>query len=90
MKKYDDNISKGEGETAVTSAEQYRTLAQQISAWWSHRNRRQLIAQAEQLAAADVAALNGDQERMKAEAATNASATTASLSSAERVERRSL
>jgi len=87
MKKYDDNVSKDEGQTAVTSAEQYRTLAQQISAWWSHRNRRQLLAQAEQLAAADVAALTSDQERMKAEAGTNASAATASLPSAERVER---
>jgi len=66
MKKYDDNVSTGEGETAVTSAEQYRTLAQQLSAWWSHRTRKQLIAQAGQLAAADVAALTGDQERMKA------------------------
>lgn len=87
MKQYDDNVSKDQGQTAVTSAEQYRTLAQQISAWWSHRNRRQLIAQAEQLAAADVAALTGDQERMKAEGAANASATTMSLSSSERVER---
>ena len=69
MKKYDDSVSKDEGQTAVTSAEQYKTLAQQISAWWSHRNRKRLIAQAEQLAAADVAALTGDQERMKAEAA---------------------
>ena len=87
MKKYDDSVSKDEGQTAVTTAEQYKTLAQQISAWWSHRNRKRLIAQAEQLAAADVAALTGDQERMKAEAASDASATTASLSSAERVER---
>jgi small-conductance mechanosensitive channel len=86
MKKYDENVSKGEGETAVTSAEQYRTLAQQISAWWSHRNRRQLIAQAGQLAAADVSALTGDQEKMRAEAA-NASSPTASLSTVERVER---
>ena len=87
MKKYDDSVSKDEGQTAVTTAEQYKTLAQQISAWWSHRNRKRLIAQAEQLAAADVAALTGDQERMKAEAASDASATAASLSSAERVER---
>ena len=64
MKKYGDKVSKDDGQTAVTSAEQYRTLAQQISAWWSHHKRRQLIAQAEQLAAADVAALTGDQERM--------------------------
>jgi small-conductance mechanosensitive channel len=90
MKKYDDNASKDEGQTAVTSSEQYRTLAQQVSAWWSHRNRKKLIAQAEQLARADVAALTGDQATMKADTATaaiNTSAATASLSSAERVER---
>jgi hypothetical protein len=88
MKKYDESVSKAEEQTAVTSAEQYKTLAQQISAWWSHRSRKQLIAQAEQLAVADVAALTGDLERMKAEAAAaNASASIASLSNAERVER---
>jgi len=88
IKKYNDSVQKSEEQAAVTSAEQYKTLAQQVSAWWSHRSRKQLIAQAEQLALADVAALTGDMERMKAEAAAaNASATTASLSSSERVER---
>ena len=88
MKKYADSVQKSEGQAAVTSAEHYKTLAQQISAWWSHRDRKQLIAQAEQLALADVAALTGDQERMKAEAAAaNTSATTAPLSNSERVER---
>jgi len=86
MKKYDDSVSKNDGQTAVTSAGQYTTFAQQISAWWSHRNRRQLIAQAGQLAAADVAALTDDQARMKTETAVIASAPTASLSSSERVE----
>ena len=38
-----------------------RTLAQQLSTWRSLRNRKQLIAQAEQLARADVAALTADQ-----------------------------
>jgi small-conductance mechanosensitive channel len=87
MKKYDESVSKEDGQTAVTSAERYKTLGQQVSAWWSHRNRKQLIAQAEQLAVADVTALTGDQERMKAEAAASASASATSLSSAERVER---
>jgi len=87
MKKYYDSASKDDGQTAVSTAEQYKTLAQQISAWRSHRKRRQLIAQAEQLAAADVAALTGDQASMKTEAAAQASATATSLSSSERVER---
>ena len=40
-----------------------RRLAQQLSTWRSLRNRKQLIAQAEQLARADVAALTGDQTK---------------------------
>lgn len=89
VKKYYDSASKEEGQTAVGSAEQYKTLAQQVSAWLSHRKRSQLISQAKQLALADVAALTEDQARMKAEAAqiaANVSATAASMSSAERVE----
>ena len=63
MKQYRDRASKDDGQTAVASAEQYKTLAQQLSTWRSLRNRKQLIAQAEQLARADVAALTGDQEQ---------------------------
>src|SRR5437773_1980389 len=69
MKQYRDSASKDGGQTAVASAEQYKTFAQQLSTWRSLRNRRQLIAQAEQLARADVAALTGDQARLKTEAA---------------------
>src|SRR6266851_9198735 len=69
VKQYRDNASKDDGQTAVASAEQYRTLAQQLSTWRSLRKRKELIAQAQQLAKADVAALTGDEERMKAEAA---------------------
>src|SRR6202158_310260 len=68
MKEYRDITSKDDGQTAVVSAEQYKTLAQQLATWRSLRNRKQLIAQAEQLARADVAALTGDQERRKTEA----------------------
>ena len=69
MKQYRENASKDDGQTAVASAEQYRTLAQQLSTWRSLRNRKQLIVQAEQLARADVAALTGDQATLKTEAA---------------------
>ena len=69
MQQYKENASKDDGQTAVASAEQYKTLAQQLSTWRSLRNRKQLIAQAEQLARADVAVLTADQERLKAEAA---------------------
>src|SRR5882724_12981130 len=63
-----DSASKDDGQTAVASAEQYTTLAQQLSTWRSLRNRKQLIAQAEQLARADVAALTADQAGLKTEA----------------------
>src|SRR5438094_3400482 len=69
MKQYKDRASEDDGQTAVTSGEQYRTLAQQLSTWRSLRNRKQLVAQAEQLAKDDVAALTADRERVKAEAA---------------------
>jgi small-conductance mechanosensitive channel len=64
MKQHQDNASEN-GETAVASAEQYKTLAQQLSTLRSLRNRKQLIAQAEQLAQADVAALTADLARLK-------------------------
>jgi hypothetical protein len=69
MKQYRNSISNNDGQTAVASAEQYRTLAQQLSTCRSLRNRKQLIAQAEQLARADVAALTGDQATLKTAAA---------------------
>src|SRR6266700_2014662 len=69
MKQYKDRASEDDGQTAVVSAEQYRTLAQQLSTWRSLRNRKQLVAQAEQFAKDDVAALTADRETLRAEAA---------------------
>ena len=86
MKRYKDNTSKDDGQTAVASAEQYRTLAQQLSTWRSLRNRRELLAQAQQLAKADVAALTGDEEKMKGEA-TALEAKAPGESPSERIER---
>src|ERR1700752_4354188 len=68
MKQYRDRASMDDGQTAVASAEQYKTFAQQLSTWRSLRNRKQLIAQAEQLARADVAALTADRARLETEA----------------------
>jgi small-conductance mechanosensitive channel len=68
MKKYDEQVATGEGQSAVISAGQYKTMAGQISAWWAQRNRIQLIQQAEQLARADVAALTADHARLEPEA----------------------
>jgi len=69
MKQYKESTSNDVGQTAVASAEQYTTFAQQLSTWRCLRKRKGLIAQAQQLAKADVAALSGDEERMKGEAA---------------------
>jgi small-conductance mechanosensitive channel len=86
MKRYRENASADEGQTAVASAEQYKTLAQQLSTWRSLRNRKELIAQAQQLAKADVAALTGDEETLKADAA-GLEANAAGESASERIER---
>ena len=86
VKQYRDSASKDDGQTAVASAEQYKTLAQQLSAWRSLLNRKQLITQAEQLARADVAALTGDQASLKTEAA-GLGAPAVGESSSERIER---
>ncbi len=86
MKQYRDNASNDDGQTAVVTAEQYKTLARQLSTWQSLRNRKQLIAQAAELAKADVAALTGDQEPLKTEVAGLGNKSVGE-SSAERIER---
>ena len=86
MTQYNDNASRSNGQTAVASAENYKTLAQQLATWRSLRNRKELIAQAQQLARADVAALTEDQARLKAEAASE-SDKAASESNSDRVDR---
>jgi small-conductance mechanosensitive channel len=86
MKEYRESASKDDGQTAVASAEQYKTFAQQLSTWRALRNRKQLIAQAEQLAKADVAALTADQARLKTEAAGLADKAVGA-SSSERIDR---
>jgi small-conductance mechanosensitive channel len=86
MKQYHDSASIDDGQTAVATAERYTTLAQQLSTWRSLRNRKELIAQAEQLAKADMDALTGDQAAMKTEAAALA-AKPVGESNAERIDR---
>ena len=86
MKKYEsDNASRSEGQNAVASAEQYRTMADQIAALRSLGHRKELITQAEQLAKADVAALTDDQSRMHSEAG-KATTNTTTLSRSERID----
>jgi small-conductance mechanosensitive channel len=87
LKKYNLQASGSDGQTAVISAGQYKTLAGQIAEWWALRSRQQLIAQAEQLARADVAALTADNARLEpeAEAAEAAAAKAAGESGSTRV-----
>jgi small-conductance mechanosensitive channel len=87
LRKYNLQASGSDGETAVISAAQYKTLAGQIAEWWALRSRQQLIAQAEQLATADVAALTADKATLEpeAEAAEAAAAKAAGESSSTRV-----
>ena len=86
MKRYQENAPRDDGQTAVASAEQYTTFAQQLSTWHSLRSRRELIGQAQQLAKADVTALSDDEQRLKTEAAAIASKPVGE-SAAERIER---
>lgn len=86
MKRYQETASRDDGQTAVASAEQYRTFAQQLSTWRSLHNRRQLVAQAQHLAQDDVAALTEDDKRMGADLAA-LRAKPAGESSTERIER---
>jgi len=86
MKQYKDRAVEDDGQTAVASAEQYRTLAQQLSTCRFLRNRERLIAQAEQLAKDDLAALTADRETLRAEAASVA-AKPVGESASERIER---
>src|SRR5262249_24784773 len=86
VKQYQDNASKDGGQTAVATAEQYRTLSEQLATWRSLRKRAVLIAQAQELAKADVAALTGDQARVKTEG-TNVADKVPGESNSDRIER---
>jgi hypothetical protein len=90
MEKYErDTASRNEGQTAVASAQQFRTMAEQIAAFRSLRSRRDLLVQAEKLANADVEALSGDEIRLHAEAdqsAAQASSRATPLSRSERID----
>jgi small-conductance mechanosensitive channel len=86
VKQYNDNVSTSTGQNAIASAEQYKTLAQQLATWRSLNKRKGLVAQAEQLAKADEAALTDDQTRLKTETASD-SDKTARESSSDRIDR---
>jgi len=71
MKKYDSE-PHGDGQLAVLSAKQQGTLASRIKAWFSQRDRYQLIQQALQQAQSEIATLTSEHNAIEAKA--NASA----------------
>ncbi len=87
MKLYQENASKDDGQTAVVAAQQYKTLARQLSTLWSLHKRKELVAQAGQLANDDAAALTADQAAMKTAAADAGDKAGGGSNSADRIER---
>ena len=73
MRQYDSE-SHGDGQVAVLSAGQHRTLAARIKAWNSQRVRYQLIQQALHQAQAAVAALTAEHNTLEVKANANANA----------------
>lgn len=74
MAKYDAQTHE-QGEVAVISAQQYKTLARHLASWFQERTRYQLVQQAALQAQADAATLT---TRHKALEATASTATTSS------------
>jgi small-conductance mechanosensitive channel len=67
MKQYDSQTD-GAGQLAVVSAGQYGTLAGRAKEWFNQRNREKLLAQAEQQARGDAAALTAQHNKLDADA----------------------
>ena len=76
MQKYDREVQRG-GQIAVLSAEQYRTGAEQVGAWFSQRKRKGLIEQARQDTENDVRILITEHNTLEAKAAAEGIAGTA-------------
>jgi small-conductance mechanosensitive channel len=73
MKKYDSQ-SQGDGQLAVLSAGQHGTLASRVNAWFSQRDRYQLIQQAQQQAQSAIGSLTTEHNTLEANANANAPA----------------
>jgi len=73
MKKYDIE-PHGDEQLAVLSARQHGTLASRIKAWFSQRDRYQLIQQASQQAQSEIATLTSEHNALEAKADSNSGA----------------
>jgi small-conductance mechanosensitive channel len=74
MRKYNNNQSKSDAQTAVVAVRQHGTLASRIKAWFDQRDRDQLIQQALQQAQADVVSLTKQHNDLEAKANSRAAA----------------
>jgi small-conductance mechanosensitive channel len=75
MRKYDQEIASGQ--TAVISSAQYQTLAAQIRAWLSQRQRHQLIEQARVQALNDIKTITGHHNALEEKASSISDSTAA-------------
>jgi small-conductance mechanosensitive channel len=73
MKKYDSE-SHGDGQLAVLSARQQGTLASRCKAWFSQRDRYQLIQQASHQTQSEIATLTSEHNALEANANSSGSA----------------
>jgi len=72
MKSYDASDNSAGATTAIASSSRYNTLSGQVSAWFSQRTRKHLLAQARQQAESDASMLSAQRASLSQQAATSA------------------
>jgi small-conductance mechanosensitive channel len=81
-----ESAAQADGQVAVLSAGQNRTLAKRVKAWFAQRDRYGLIQQAQQRAQSDVQSLTAEHNALESKASANeAAAGTGTLTGAERL-----
>ncbi|MGA2889438.1 MAG: mechanosensitive ion channel domain-containing protein [Terracidiphilus sp.] len=73
MRQYDSN-SDGDGQVAILSAIQHRTLAMRITSWFNQRDRYKLIEQALQQTQSDIGTLTNEHNALEVKANAHQSA----------------
>ncbi len=84
MRQYDSQ-SKNDGQVAVISARQHETLAARLKAWFSQRDRYQLLQQAQAQTQDDIRALTAEHNALEVQA--NAGSAASSANRADRTAR---
>lgn len=78
MRQYDSEQQNGGGQTAVVSVQRHGTLASRIQAWFSQRNRYNMVLQAQQQTEKDLSNLTAEHNALEAKANAEATAATSS------------